>query len=206
MWLDLDLDSQRAARASQPNAGVNESNKALNQVQDGLNFQLSGWLFFHTRFNLESVKCPTTRSLLQVVPPLGRYAKPPAHDSELKAAERRLSSPSSRRSAVEVYWPLSLFLPTVCLTQPLFYGALNLDEQQFSQVYSVMQKLQEEAKQKGLSKETPGPEAAEAAKQIVEQFKAETQTILTPEQSKVLAEVLTHFQLDPRQFGFNFNF
>ncbi|HZL67718.1 MAG TPA: hypothetical protein VFC29_10350, partial [Candidatus Limnocylindrales bacterium] len=75
-------------------------------------------MFFHTRFNLESVKCPTTRSLLQVVPPLGRYAKPPAHDSELKAAERRLSSPSSRRSAVEVYWSLSLFLPTVCLTQP----------------------------------------------------------------------------------------
>jgi hypothetical protein len=120
VWLDLDLDSQRAARASQPNAGVNESNKALNQVQDGLNFQLSGWLFFHTRFNLESVKCPTTRSLLQVVPPLGRYAKPPAHDSELKEAERRLSSPSSRRSAVEVYWSLSLFLPTVCLTQAFF--------------------------------------------------------------------------------------
>jgi hypothetical protein len=53
---------------------------------------------------------------------LGRYAKPPAHDSELKAAERRLSSPSSRRSAVEVYWPLSLFLPTVCLTQPDMEG------------------------------------------------------------------------------------
>jgi hypothetical protein len=88
----------------------------------------------------------------------------------------------------------------------LFYGALNLDEQQFGQVYSVMQKLQQEAKQKGLSKETPAPEAAEAVKQMVEQFKGETQTFLAPEQSRILSEVLTHIQFEPGKSSFNFNF
>ena len=88
----------------------------------------------------------------------------------------------------------------------LFYGALSLDEQQFGQVYSVMQKLEQEAKQKGLSKETPGPEAAEAVKQMVEQFKGETQTFLAPEQSRILSEVLTHIQLEPGKSSFNFTF
>jgi len=85
-------------------------------------------------------------------------------------------------------------------------GALNLDEQQFSQVYGVLQKLGQEAKQKGLSKETPAPQAAEAAKQIMEQFKTETQNLLTPEQTKIFAEVVTHFQVEPGKFGYNFNF
>ena len=88
----------------------------------------------------------------------------------------------------------------------LLYGALNLDEQQFSQVCGVMQKLQQEVKQKGLSKETPAPEKAEAIKQIMEEWKAETQKLLTPEQTRVFAEVVTHFQIEPGKFGFNFNF
>ena len=88
----------------------------------------------------------------------------------------------------------------------LLYGALNLDEQQFSQVYGVMQKIGQETKQKGISKETPAPEAAEAIKQIMEQWKAETQTLLTPEQARIFAEVVTHMQVEPGNFGFNFNF
>jgi len=88
----------------------------------------------------------------------------------------------------------------------LLYGALNLDEQQFGQVYGVMQQLAQEAKQKGLSKETPAPQAAEAAKQIMEQFKAETQTLLSPEQARIFQEVVTHFQVEPGKFGFNFSF
>ncbi|MBE0544353.1 MAG: sigma-70 family RNA polymerase sigma factor [Verrucomicrobia bacterium] len=86
----------------------------------------------------------------------------------------------------------------------LLYGALNLDEQQFYQVYGVMQKLGEEAKLKGVSKENP--EAAEAIKQFVEEWKAETQTLLTPEQARIFAEVVTHFQVEPGNFGFNFSF
>ncbi len=88
----------------------------------------------------------------------------------------------------------------------LLYGALNLDEQQFSQVYGVMQGLQQEARQKGLSKETPASEAEEAVKQIKAQFKAEMQSFVTPEQARILAEVLTHIQLEPGRFGFNFSF
>jgi len=88
----------------------------------------------------------------------------------------------------------------------LLYGALNLDEPQFNQVYGVMQRLGQKAKQKGLSKETPAPEASEALKQIMEQWKAETQTLLTPEQARIFAEVVTHFQVEPGKFGFNFNF
>jgi hypothetical protein len=88
----------------------------------------------------------------------------------------------------------------------LLYGALNLDQQQFSQVWGVMQNLQSEARQKGLSKETPAPEAAEAVKQIMEQFKTETQRLLTPEQTKIFGEVVTHFQVEPGKFGYNFNF
>jgi len=56
MGFNLHLDSQRPARAPQLDALVNESNKMLNPVQERLNFQLSGWWFFHTRFNSESVK------------------------------------------------------------------------------------------------------------------------------------------------------
>jgi RNA polymerase sigma factor (sigma-70 family) len=88
----------------------------------------------------------------------------------------------------------------------LLYGALNLDEQQFSQVYGVMQKIGQETKLKGLSKETLAPEAAEAIKQIMEQWKAETQTLLTPEQARIFAEVVTHMQVEPGNLGFNFNF
>ncbi len=88
----------------------------------------------------------------------------------------------------------------------LLYGALNLDEQQFNQVHGVMQKIQQEAKQEGLSKESPAPEAAEALKQIMERWKAETQMLLTPEQARIFAEVVTHFQVEPGKFGFNFNF
>ncbi len=88
----------------------------------------------------------------------------------------------------------------------LLYGALNLDEQQFNQVYGVMQKIQQEVKQKGLSKETPAPEAAKALKEIMEEWKGETQKLLTPEQTQIFAEVVTHMQVEPGKFGFNFNF
>ena len=88
----------------------------------------------------------------------------------------------------------------------LLYGAPDLDEQQFNQVYSVMQKIGQEAKQKGLSKETPAPQAAEAVKQIMEQWKTETQALLTPEQTKIFADLVTHFQVEPGSFGYNFSF
>ena len=88
----------------------------------------------------------------------------------------------------------------------LLYGALNLDEQQFGQVYGMMEKIQQESKLKGLSKETPPAEAGEALRQVMDQFKTEAQSILTPEQSRIFGEVLSHFELKPGNFTFNFNF
>ncbi len=88
----------------------------------------------------------------------------------------------------------------------LLYGALNLDAPQFNQVYGVMQNLQQEAKQKGLSETNSPPEKAVAMNQMIEQFKTETQSFLTPEQSRILADVLTHFRFDPGNSSFNFGF
>lgn len=88
----------------------------------------------------------------------------------------------------------------------ILYGALNLDGQQFNQVYGVMQNLREQAKQKGLSKATPAPEATEATKQIMDQFKAQIQALLTPEQARIFTELVTHFQVEPGKFGYNFSF
>jgi len=88
----------------------------------------------------------------------------------------------------------------------LLYGALNLDEQQFGQVYGVMEKIQQESKLKGLSKDTPPADAAAAMKQVMDQFKTEAQSILTPEQARIFGEVISHFELKPGNFTFNFNF
>ncbi|MGO8930573.1 MAG: RNA polymerase sigma factor [Limisphaerales bacterium] len=88
----------------------------------------------------------------------------------------------------------------------MLYGLLNLDEQQFGQVYSLMQKYQQEAVDKSPSQTNSAPDSAAALNQIIEQFKADSQTILTPEQSRILAEVLTHAQVEPGRLGFNFNF
>ena len=88
----------------------------------------------------------------------------------------------------------------------LFYGALNLDEQQFSQVYGLIQKFQQEARQGDLLGENPTPETATALKQMMEQFKTEMQTLLTPEQTRIFAGVLPHLKVGRGEFGFDFKF
>jgi hypothetical protein len=88
----------------------------------------------------------------------------------------------------------------------LLYGALNLDEQQFGQVYSLMQKYEQEAKQKGLTETNSAPENAAAVNQMIEQFKTEMPSLLTPEQARISSEVLTHFQLEAGRSTINFNF
>jgi len=88
----------------------------------------------------------------------------------------------------------------------LLYGALNLDEQQFGQVYGLMQKYAQEARQKGLSGENPTPETAAALKPMWEQFKAEIPSILTPEQARIFAEVIPLIQVEPGKSSFNFKF
>jgi hypothetical protein len=88
----------------------------------------------------------------------------------------------------------------------VLYGALNLDEQQFGQVYGLMQQYQQEARQKGLSQTNSTPESAAALTQMVEQLKADAQTFLSPEQTRILADVLTHIQAGQGRIGFDFTF
>ena len=85
------------------------------------------------------------------------------------------------------------------------YGALNLDEHQFSQVYAVVQKDSQQAKQQGLvGKEAPDTSAS--LKQMVDQFTADLQPILTPEQAKTFEQVLPLFKLEPHNFSFGVSF
>jgi RNA polymerase sigma factor (sigma-70 family) len=88
----------------------------------------------------------------------------------------------------------------------VLYGALNLDEQQFDQVYGLMQKYQLEAKEKGLSETNSTPEKLLLTKQMIEQVKADMQTVLTPEQARIFAGLITLYQPESRQLGFNFSF
>jgi hypothetical protein len=86
----------------------------------------------------------------------------------------------------------------------LLYGALNLDEQQFGQVYGVLQNLQQEAKLKGL--EGSGSPSAEMTKHMIDRFKEDVQLVLTPEQTRIFLEVAKHIQAEPGNVGFNFSF
>jgi RNA polymerase sigma factor (sigma-70 family) len=91
----------------------------------------------------------------------------------------------------------------------LLYGALNLDEQQFGQVYGLIQKYQQEAAQKGLSWTSDAPENVLAYNQIIEQVESEITGILTPEQAKIFTGLLTLVHFEPgktNSAGFNFNF
>jgi hypothetical protein len=50
--LNLNFDAERTARTAHSDPLVNKSHEMLNPIQNGLNFQLSGWCFvFHTRFS-----------------------------------------------------------------------------------------------------------------------------------------------------------
>ena len=87
----------------------------------------------------------------------------------------------------------------------VLYGALNLDEQQFDQVYGLMQKYTLEAKEKGLAETDSTPEMVALVKQMMEQSKADMRTILTPEQARIFADLLTHYQPETRHLDFNFS-
>ncbi|HWH68386.1 MAG TPA: hypothetical protein VNT26_03335, partial [Candidatus Sulfotelmatobacter sp.] len=165
---------------------------------------------------------PTPRHVWTAFGKLGRLAALSKQDASKLSAEEKSALDAARMKALDELPTLVKAAKQFGDAKPsgadpnsdevmdevacLLYGALNLDEQQFSQVYGVMQKIQQEARQKGLSKATPGPEAAEGVKQIMEQFKTETQTLLTPEQTQIFQEVVTHFQVEPGTFGFNFSF
>ena len=89
----------------------------------------------------------------------------------------------------------------------MLYGALNLDQQQFDQVYGLMQGLQDEAQQKGLSWTNDAPENVQAVNQMVEQFKSDMPRLLTPEQARIFTGILPLMHFQPgtnNSFSFTF--
>jgi RNA polymerase sigma factor (sigma-70 family) len=89
----------------------------------------------------------------------------------------------------------------------VLYGALNLDEQQFSQMYDLVRKTMQQSKQWGESKDLPPAQATEAAKQLLEQFKTQAQPLLTPEQNRLFPAVLNQFHIEPGgRWGYSANF
>jgi hypothetical protein len=43
-------------------------------------------------------------------------------------------------------------------------------------------------------------------KQIMEEFKKNIQSVLTPDQTPIFQEIVTHFQVEPGKFGLNFSY
>jgi RNA polymerase sigma factor (sigma-70 family) len=88
----------------------------------------------------------------------------------------------------------------------LLYGALDLNDQQFKQVYGVLQKYHDQAVQQNLSKDDASPETTAALKQMEDQVKSEFQNILTPEQETIFEQLAPNLQLAGKNFHFDFSF
>jgi hypothetical protein len=71
----------------------------------------------------------------------------------------------------------------------LLYGSLDLNERQFSQAYSILQRHWSDAERQNLLGKSPSPEAQQALAKLNEQAGAELQVLLTPEQNKWLQQM-----------------
>jgi hypothetical protein len=87
----------------------------------------------------------------------------------------------------------------------LLYGALNLTDQQFSQVYSLLQKYQDQAKQQNLLDDQSAPDSAAALKQMNQLAQTDLQNLLTPEQTGIFAQISSGMQLVTGNFNLNLN-
>lgn len=165
---------------------------------------------------------PTARHVWTTFGKMGRLAALSKQDESKLSPEEKAALETARTKALEELPKLikaakyfTSSEPSDTDTQPekqldlwacMLYGALNLDEQQFSQVYGLMQKGMIEAKQKGLSNTNSTPEKTVAMQQLLEQFKGELQPLLNEEQASIFADVLTHVQIETGNFGFSFGF
>jgi hypothetical protein len=84
----------------------------------------------------------------------------------------------------------------------LLYGALNLNEQQFNDVYGVLDRYRQQAKQDNLLETNAAPETAAALKKLTEQAMADIRSALTPEQARIFEDI----HVGPGKFNFSFNF
>ena len=87
----------------------------------------------------------------------------------------------------------------------LLYGALDLNDQQFSQVCNVLQKYQDQAVQQKLFSDDTSSETVAALKQLDDQVKSELSALLAPEQAAILAQMSPGLNFITGSFNFNVN-
>jgi RNA polymerase sigma factor (sigma-70 family) len=165
---------------------------------------------------------PTPRHVWAALGRFGRLSALSKEDDSKRSPEEKSALETAKMKALEELPILVKALKQLEAAEPtgagsqaddhvdvmscVLYGALNLDNQQFDQVYGVVQKYDQEAKQKGLSRTNTAPESVAAMNQLIEQAKADMQPLLTPEQARILAEVLPFIKLEPGNASFNFSF
>jgi hypothetical protein len=91
----------------------------------------------------------------------------------------------------------------------LLYGALDLNEQQFGEVYSLLQKYDQQASLLGSEGQNPTPEVTSSVDKLDGQVKTQIETLLTADQAKMFEQISASLHLAHGaggSGGFNFNF
>ena len=90
---------------------------------------------------------------------------------------------------------------TVTQGSCLLYGALDLSDAQFTQVYNLLQRYQDQANQQQLLKTDAPPEAATTLGQLEKDEKAELQTLFTPDQNAIFDQIESGINLVKGSFN-----
>ena len=164
---------------------------------------------------------PTPRHVWVAWGRLGRLSVQLTQDQNSLSGKEKATADASQFGLAEEFMKLAKVMKQLESAKPsgedspeervdniacLLYGALNLDEQQFNQVFALAEKYRALAKEKGLPNENTTPEATDARQRMTEQLIAEFQGMLTPEQASIFGGIRPHLQLEPGKFGFNFSF
>jgi RNA polymerase sigma factor (sigma-70 family) len=165
---------------------------------------------------------PTTRHVMAGWGKLGRLSIQLGKEDDKLSPEEKAANETARLNAVGELTTLMTAMKQLGMIKPpgadpsaedpsddvacLLYGALNLNEQQFGEIYGSLQKHFQEAKQRGLVEGNPTPESAAALQQLADQSNGEIRRLLTPDQTRIFEELSPHIQLGSRKIDFNFKF
>jgi len=86
----------------------------------------------------------------------------------------------------------------------LLYGAIGLSEQQYGNIYSILQKYQRQAAEQNLFSDQSNADATAALKQLNEDARKEIHPLLTSDQTKAFEEMLSSIQLVTRKLNIAF--
>jgi len=86
----------------------------------------------------------------------------------------------------------------------LLYGAMGLSEQQYGDIYSILQKYQHQAAEQNLFSDQAGPDADSTLKAMNDLARKEIQPLFTGDQSKEFEELLPTIQLVTRKLNITF--